>query len=272
MNVIGKTCLIADANEKLGKDVGLFLGKQGVKLILCFDDEESIDHQYLDTLNSYDCVYKVVECDFSSFEVGHKLIDEIRNDCNFAKLDAMFYNITPKVVRQSVSQMPRDMIETLIDKYVLKAYCATKVVGDFIGDNGGVIIYRGSVNDDKPTGIAGFNSMYYAVIKNLCREAALYYGYHNVGTICLEFGAIDKEDEEYHNDISTFYDGYQYKIPSGHVGTIEDFGSLISYLISNECKLINGTEIRIDGGLLFQYIEPVMNIQIHKRLEREGKE
>ena len=272
MNIIDKTCLIADASETLGKNVGLFLAKQGAKIVLCFDCKEKIDNSYLKQLDEIGCTYKTVVCDFLSFEVGLKLVEDIKQDSNFNRLDSMFYNVTPEVVRQSVSEMPREILEKLIDHYVIKLYCATKVIGDFIGENGGTIIYRGSVNDDKPTGIAGFNSMYYAVVKNINREAALYYGYHNVGTACLEFGAIDKEDEQYHNEISTFYDGYDMKIPSGHIGNTEDFGSLISLLVSNECKVINGAEIRVDGGLLFQYIEPVMNIAIHRKLQREGKE
>lgn len=272
MTNVHKTCLIADASEMLGRSIGLFLAKQSTDLVLCFNTKEDVDNDYLENLNSLGCIYKVVVCDFSSFEVCNELVEEIKQDNKFKKIDAMFYNVTPKVIRQTVSDMPREIVEDLINNYILKAYAATKVIGDFIGENGGVIIYRGSINDDKPTGIAGFNSMYYATIKNLNREAALYYGYYHVSTVCLEFGAFNDEDKDYHNDISTFYDGYQFKIPSGYVGSTKDFGELINFLVSNECKVINGAEIRVDNGLLFQYIEPVMNIAVHKRLQREGKE
>lgn len=272
MNISDKTCLIADANEKLGKAVSLYLAKQGAKLVLCFDTKDSVDNNLLSNLDALNAKYKTIICDFSTYEESKKVVDEVKADDNYIKLDAMFYNITPDVVRHSVYDMPREMLEDLINNYILKAFAATKVIGDFLAENGGVIVYRGSVNDDKPTGIAGFNSMYYAAIKNLNREAALYYGYFQVRTVNLEIGALDKEDEEYHNDIATFYDGYEYKIPSGYVGNGEDFGSLVSYLISDECKYINGAEIRVDGGLLFQYIEAVMTIQAHKRLQREGKE
>ena len=272
MNNSGKTCLIADANEKLGKAVGLYLAKQGAKLVLCFDRKDRIDSNLIKELDDLKATYKVAVCDFLSYESAQQLVDELKNDENFKDLNAMYYNVTPEVVRCEVNQMSRETLTDLIDNYILKAFCATKIIGDYMQDRNGVIIYRGSVNDDKPTGIAGFNSMYYAVIKNLNREAAIYYGYYHLRTVCLELGAIDSEDKDYHNDISTFYDGYEYKVPSGYIATTDDFGSLISYLISDECRYINGAEIRVDGGLLFQYIEAVMTIATHKRLQREGKE
>lgn len=268
----GKTCLIADANEKLGKVVGLYLAKQGAKLVLCFSSKNNIDDCYLKELDNIGAIYKVAICDFLSYESANRFVSELKGDDNFKDLNAMYYNVTPDVVRCELNQMSREMLSDLIDNYILKAFCATKIIGDYMQDRNGVIVYRGSVNADKPTGIAGFNSMYYSVIKNLNREAAIYYGYYHLRTVCLEFGAIDKEDEEYHNEISTFYDGYKYKVPSGYIASTDDFGSLISYLISDECRYINGAEIRVDGGLLFQYIEAVMTIATHKRLQREGKE
>ncbi len=270
---ISKVCLIADAGEMLGKEVGILLSKQGTKLVLNFDSESKIDKDFLNRLDAINAAYKVTVSDLKSFDAAKSVLEQIKDDSVFGHLDAMFYNVAPAVRRQSVSEMPREMLEELINDYILKAYSATKVFGDYMGElGGGTIIYRSSVNADKPTGIAGFNAMYYAAIKNLNREAALFYGYFNIKTIALEFGAFAKEDEEYHNDISTFYDGYDVKIPSGYVGKPEDFASLISYLISDECNSINGAEIRVDNGLLFQYIEPVMNIKIHERLRREGKE
>ena len=272
-NLTDKVCVIADASEKIGSYVSLFLAKQSAKIVLCFDDENKIDKSLISQLDALNAKYKIIINDFSNFETVQKLVDEIKEDKSFGLINAMFYNICPPVVRQSIADMPRSVLSDFINNYVIKAYSATKVVSDAMGNkDGGVIIYRGSVNDDKPTGVAAFNSMYYAMIKNLNREAAIYYGYYNVRFINLEFGAVDKEDEEYHNDISTFYDGYQYKIPSGYTGNGNDYGSLISYLFSDECKMINGADIRIDNGLLFQYIEAVMTIATHERLKREGKE
>ena len=272
MNILNKTCFIADASEKLGRAVSLNLAKQGAKLVLCYETKEKEDKSFLDSLNDIKASYKVVYSDLLTYETCQSVCDDIASDNNFKKIDAMFYNVTPEVKRQEVKTMPREMFKELVDNYIIKAFACTKVFADFMSKDGGVIVYRGSINDDKPTGIAGFNSMYYAAIKNLNREAALYYGYYKIRTVCLEIGALDKEDEEYHNDIATFYDGYEYKIPSGYVGTGDDFGSLISYLISDGCKYINGAEIRVDGGLLFQYIEAVMTIAAHERLKREGKE
>lgn len=272
-NLTDKVCLIADASEKIGSYVSLFLAKQSAKIVLCFDEESKIDKTLISQLDALNAKYKIVINDFANFNSVQNLIDEVKNDSNFGLINAMFYNKVPPVTRIPIADMSRDVLNDFINNYVIKAYCATKVISDEMGkNNGGVIVYRGSVNDDKPTGVAAFNSMYYAMIKNLNREAAIYYGYYNVRFANLEFGAIDSEDKDYHNDISTFYDGYEYKIPSGYTGTGDDFGSLIAYLFSDECKMINGADIRVDNGLLFQYIEAVMTIATHERLKREGKE
>lgn len=273
-NLTDKVCLIADGSEKIGSYVSLFLAKQSAKIVLCFDEESKIDKDLIAKLDALNAKYKIVISDFANFAAAQKVVDEVKADKSFGIIDSMFYNIVPPVTRQTIADMPRNVLNDFIQNYVVKAYSATKVIADAMGEGnrGGSIVYRGSVNDDKPTGVAAFNSMYYAVIKNLNREAAIYYGYYNVRFANLEFGAVGNEDKDYHNDISTFYDGYEYKIPSGYTGQADDFGSLIAYLFSDECKLINGADIRVDNGLLLQYIEAVMTIATHNRLKREGKE
>lgn len=272
-NLIDKTCLIVDAKENLGQAVGLFLAKQGTRLVLCFDKNDSIDNGYLKQLDDINAKYLVEECVFSSFENAQAMISDVRGNKEFSDLDSMFVNITPKVKKERISEFKKESLDDLINNHILKAYCATKIVADYMSENNkGVIVYRSSLNADKPTGIAPFDSMYYAAVKNLNREAALYYGNYHIRTASLEIGALGGEDKAYRNDITNFYEGYEYKIPSGYVGNSDDIGSLVAYLISDECNYINGAEIRVDGGLLFQYIEAVMNIRTHERLRREGKE
>jgi NAD(P)-dependent dehydrogenase (short-subunit alcohol dehydrogenase family) len=96
-------------------------------------------------------------------------------------------------------------------------------------------------------------------LSNLAKETSLEYGRLGVDTICVEMGPTGGEDEILKSEISTFYDAYQYKIPSGYLGNANDLASLCAWLISDQCRYLNGAQIRMDGGLVLHYVDERVN-------------
>lgn len=265
----GKIVLIADAESGVGINTGIMLAEQGVKLILCTRKGVKLNTCLKEKLKK--TIFCVETPDFSDTNDLNHLISKVEEDPRFGKIDAMFFNRIPEVVRQNLAEMPLKLMDRLIEQDIMQAFLAAKIIGEFIGRTGGSMVFLGSIHDEKPTGIASLYSMYMGALKNMVREAALYFGYMNVSCNLIELGALEGDDVTFANDISKFYRAYKYKIPNGQVGTVNEAAELACFLMSGRCGHINGAEIRMDGGLILHYIDAVANAKACGRLEAQGR-
>lgn len=269
----GKVCMITDCANRVGSGVVRVLAEEGAKLILCCAPDAEVCADMLSSLDAMGTEYMVKKVALQNLEDREALAAEIKENPAFGCIDNLFLSEIPPIVKMSIEKMPREMWQGLVDNYVQKAFFVTKVFGDMMAESGkGNIVYLGSVNAEKPTGEYGLYSMYHGMLRNLNREAAIYYGRKGLKTASIEVGALGGEDEAFDTENSYFYQGYMYKIPSGYVGTPEDLGKLLVFLYSDENKYINGAEIRVDGGLLLEYMDMVANYTAYKRLEKEGEQ
>lgn len=259
-----KIILIADAADDIGRETGMILADQGAKLILCLPKGKELDSCLKEKLEGR--IFCVETTDFCNGDDLRELISKVEGDSSFGRIDAMLFNRVPAVVRQRLEGMPMEMIDKMIEQDIIQAFLGAKIIGEFIGKNGGSMVFLGSIHDEKPTGIAPLYSMYMGALKNMVREAALYFGYKNVCCSLIELGATKKEAALLENDISKFYRAYKYKIPNGHEGTAEETAELACFLMSGACRHLNGAEIRADGGLLLHYIDAVANAKAYERL------
>ena len=250
-----KVCLIADAASDIGMRAAEKMAAEGASLILCLSPDQQINPEWLQTLGNA----RVQMLDFTNLDALHALAADLE------RLDAMFYNRVPPIVRQRVAEMPLEVVDQLINRDLTGVFWAAKVFGELICKTGGSMVFLSSINAEKPTGIAAAYSMYMGALRNLSREAAMFFGRNSVRSSCIELGPTGGEDEQFANDLSLFYEGYAYKIPSGYVGTAEDVAALACFLSSDDSRYINGAEIRMDGGLLLQYIDAISNANAHKR-------
>lgn len=263
-DMAGKVFLIADASNSIGRAVSRRLAEQGAKLVQCIPKSAQKHDYYGNMAENTVCCLK--SPDFSKIQELETLVSEILANPSFGRLDGMFFNILPEVVRQRVGDVSLECVDRLIDRDITGAFLAAKVIGECISKNGGTMVFLGSIEDDKPTAIAPIYSMYMGALKNMVREAALFFGQYGVHSNLIELGAYEGVDALFRNDISKFYEGYQYKIPDGHVGTAEEAAELAVFLLSDRCRSVNGAEIRADGGLLLHYLDPIANTRAYKRM------
>jgi glucose 1-dehydrogenase len=92
----------------------------------------------------------------------------------------------------------------------------------------------------------------------LAKEAAIALGRSGVRVNTIELGPVAGDDERFASAFSTLYRDYQYKIPAAELVTHEDLAELVLFLASDEARLINGEDIRLDGGFLLHYMDVKM--------------
>ena len=266
-----KVCVITDAVSAVGRETAWLLAKKGARLVLLAQEDADVAAFQLDEIQ-HACICRIERVDQCNQEALEELVGHLEKDPEFGAPNALFYNSVPPFTRQRILGMPAEMVDRLIQRDITSLFLSVKVFGAAMarGGNGGSIVLLGSIHDDKPTGIAPLLSMYMGALKNLSREAALFFGYDSVRTNVIEMGASGEEDKRFQNDLSSFYEGYLYKIPSGYVGGPEDVAALTAYLLSDDARYVNGAEVRMDGGLTLHYIDAIANYKAYERRERHG--
>ena len=118
--------------------------------------------------------------------------------------------------------------------------------------NFGKIVNLGSIygvksSDERIYGDSGRNnSEVYSVTKagviQLTKYMAAHFGKYNIQTNCISPGGI------YNGQSDSFVTNYEYKTPSGRMGSPEDITNALEFLCSCSSDYINGQNIIVDGG------------------------
>ncbi len=192
-------------------------------------------------------------------EIRAAIKDEMEK-AGSARLDAVYYNRQPEVFRKTVEDLSGEEIDRMVKIDISAAFFFMQAVGDILSEQRqGSVVFLNSIHADKPTGITPLYCMYMGALKNMVREAAVYYGTFNVRVNSIERGASEDSEALFHNDTSSFYDGCVYKIPCGHMETWEEISRIAAFLLSEDSACVNGAELRADNGLLLHYLDVLAN-------------
>lgn len=252
--------VIAQGDSPVGLAAALRFAREGARPVLCLTDRLSAAAEK--ALKG--CAYETARVDWQ---------DEQSVRAAAEKADGLFYNRRPPIVKEPLISMPLERLDEMIDRDITGAFLAVKCFGEAMGKKKrGSIALLGSIHDDKPTGSAATLSLYAGALRNMCFEAALYYGERNVRCNLIEAGPLDGEGEQLTGGVSRFYEGYRYKIPSGIAGTPEDTADLACFLLSDQSAYVNGAPIRMDGGLVHEYIDALTNARAIRRMTEAKNE
>lgn len=257
-----RVAVIADIATEIGKAAALLLASEGYRLVLCSSEKEE---EFLIKLDDIGCVYGLASVCFREEAEVRELVRDVLESEIFGRIDVFFYNILPKIRKGPTSQLSMEAFTQMIDEDITSAMVAAKTMGCCLTDAS--LIFLGSVHGDKPTGAAPLYSMYMGALKNMMSEAAFHFGRRRVRCNYIELGAMGGEDRIFKNPISKFYEGYPYKIPTGHVPTEYDIAEIVSFLGSDRSEAVNGEGIRADGGLILEYLDPIANKNAHERID-----
>jgi NAD(P)-dependent dehydrogenase (short-subunit alcohol dehydrogenase family) len=182
------------------------------------------------------------------------------------RIDIMVCN-HDKVFRSSIEACTTNDFEETFRENVKYAFFCTQVIGQVMAaQRSGKIIYIGSIHDEKPSGSVFAYSMAKAALLNMANEAALQLGEHGIDVNLIEMGPVARE--VFQDGLTTFYDNYQYKIPSCKVGNYQDLANLVAFLASDASQYLNGAVIRMDGGLVLHFVDTKAN---YRKLRAEGR-
>lgn len=257
----GKALIIADGSTEIGAAAARRAAGAGAQLVVLEQPGRPVCDGVRAVLGSA-CDEFVWPVDLAGPE-GAALLAE-RLDGLVLPVGGLFYNYLPRFPMQAAPDLCPEAADAYVDEMVRVFQCTQLLAKKMAAGGGGGIVYLGTIHDDKPFGGAA-HSLYMGGLKNLSREAAAQYGWDGIHLCMIELGAQGNEDTACHTPCTTFYEGYRYKVPCGEPVSPEDAAQLALYLLEGQSRYINGAEIRMDGGLLLHYLDPLANMHAHKR-------
>ena len=117
------------------------------------------------------------------------------------------------------------------------------------GEAGGKIVIISSILEEMPApGSAAYN-MAKAAINHLGRTMAAELACYRINVNMVNPGWFDTPGERQYASEEQLRDGGN-RIPWGRLGTPEDIGKTVAFLVSDNADYITGATLRVDGGFL----------------------
>lgn len=248
MTLNKKVAFITGGNRGIGKGIALALANTGANIMITYNKNHKAAELTCDEINNMggnalnvkmhneDRVSIKGALDFAIQEMG--VIDILINNAGIAQ-EKPFETITDKDWDQMMAVNLRGPFTV-----------TQEVLPSMINNKWGRIINIASIGGQW----GGFNQVHYAAAKagliNFTRSIAKIYSQHGItsnaiapGLIATEMSAAELETEAGKQKLVS--------IPVNKIGSVDDVGSAVVYLASNEAHYITGQTININGGLYF---------------------
>jgi NAD(P)-dependent dehydrogenase (short-subunit alcohol dehydrogenase family) len=246
--MIEKNIFITGGSRGIGEGIALAAANAGLNVILTFSKNQKNAVKVCEALT-----VKGVRARAIQMQVENR--ESVRNAISIASKEIGEINIL--VNNAGIAQ--EKPFETITDKdwdqmmavNLRGPFTVTQeVLPSMINNKWGRIINIASIGGQW----GGFNQVHYAAAKagliNFTRSIAKIYSQHGItsnaiapGLIATEMSAAELETEAGKQKLVS--------IPVNKIGSVDDVGSAVVYLASNEAHYITGQTININGGLYF---------------------
>ena len=240
-----KTVIITGGTKGLGKAIAKVFALHNYNLILTYLHDDASALQTKKELEQFNSEVMIVKSDVSDEQEVIKLLDSVKS--RFESIDVLINN-AGIAIDTTLDDKTVDNFKRILDTNLIGPFLTSKYIGQFMFNQGyGKIINISSTNAidtyykeglDYDASKAGLNSL-------TLNFANIYAPVINVNAIAC--GWINTEmnkdmDQE-------FKDKEESKILLNRFAEPEEIANVVYFLTTKEACYINGSIIRVDGGL-----------------------
>ncbi|MFL9843427.1 glucose 1-dehydrogenase [Flavobacterium rhizosphaerae] len=247
-----KTVIITGGAMGLGLATAQVLADKGANLVIVDYNEEALDKAKNELEKSGAKVLTIV-ADVSNEEAVKNYVDKAVEE--FGHIDGFYNNAGIEGKQASLTDYDVKIFKKVIDINLLGVYYGMRYVIPVMQKQGGGKI----VNVASVGGIRGvINQTPYVASKHavsgMTKNAAIEYGKDNIFTNAIAPGAIltpmvaQAFKEVNPDNPKAAETEYAQRNPTRRLGQPEEVGRLVAFLLSDDCRYVNGQTIAIDGG------------------------
>lgn len=245
----GKNILATGVATGIGQGTAKVLAREGANLLLCDLTEESLQ-ETLSLIEEFGGTYHLMKVDVSQKEDIEAMVEKAVS--LFGTLDGAFNNAGISGATAEIVDYPDEDFEKVLAVNLKSIWWSLKsqIKVMLQQENKGAIVNTASVGAlvGKP-GISAYIASKHGV-SGLTKNAALEYGKHGirVNAVCpgvirtpmldglIKSGKVGTEQE---------WNAIQ---PIGRLGTTEEIGEAVAWLLSDRSSLVHGQSIALDGA------------------------
>jgi 3-oxoacyl-[acyl-carrier protein] reductase len=240
---IPRVALIAGGVRGIGRAASLKLAEQGWTIAACYRKSDEDAAALESELRAKNAQALIVRADVSDPAAAENLVRRVEDE--YGRIDALI-NCIGSYHRVSLTQESVEGWNSMFDNNLHPVFylCRAAAPG-MIQRQWGRIINFGMVNADQMSGQPFITAHYIAKIgvivltRSLAKMLALHgITANSISPGFLDTGGVPQEVMElsYRN------------IPAGYIGNPEDAVGAVCYLLSDEARYVNGTNIHLSGA------------------------
>jgi glucose 1-dehydrogenase len=244
----GKIALVTGASRGIGRGIALCLAAEGADMVINYrshPDEAQAVAQAVRELGRESLLW---QADVADREAVDAMITG--TVAQFGRLDVVVANAATSI-REPVVEASWESVRRVIEVSQFGVFhtCQLAARQMVVQGQGGKIVIISSVLEEIPApGCAAYN-MSKAAINHLGRTMAAELAQHHINVNMVNPGWIDTPGERRFATEEELRKGGQ-RIPWGRLGTAEDVGRVVAFLVSDAADYMTGATLRVDGGML----------------------
>jgi NAD(P)-dependent dehydrogenase (short-subunit alcohol dehydrogenase family) len=254
-SLTGKVALVTGAAKGVGMGIAKQLANRGAAVVLA-DIDETAGRETTELLKSLGAKASFIKTDICSEEESMAAVRHAKE--KFTALDILVNNAGINFSFDATTMTAKDWDNSMAIDLKGAWLCCKYAIPEMLSRGGGVIINIASVHATMTT----YKTFPYAVAKagliGMTKSLALDWGKKHIRVVAVSPGWIlsDVVTKAFANKASGLnQETVTASIPTNFIGTPDDVGHLVAFLVSDEACYITGTEIVIDGGISARYAE-----------------
>ena len=251
----GKVAIIGGSSKGLGRGCAVSLAKEGVKVIICSDDKESL-YETAEYIREFKVDVLPLEVDMSSKEDNEKIIRDTID--RFGKIDILINNSGGPSAGNFFDFENEDWQKAFNDVLMYVIRLIRGVVPYMKNNKWGRIINLTSLSVKEPAESLILSNVFRSGVVSLAKSISRELIRHNItiNNICPGAFKTDRAIElmkiaakQKNTTIEEIEKKAIKTMPLGRYQRPQELGDLVTFLCSELACGITGTTIQIDGGI-----------------------
>lgn len=246
MKLQGKTAIVTGGGRDIGSAAAIKLASEGANIVINYFQSSAGAERTVATIQSAGGKAIAVQGDLNKQEDVTKLIDTAID--NFGSIDVLVNNSGGLVSRKRIAEMDLAHWQTVMDLNLTSIFLVTNAVLQHMTSGTIVNMASQAGRDGGGPGAVPYATSKGAVM-TMTRGLAKELGPDiRVNALCA--GMIDTDFHNVHTPDAA-RKGFEAAAPVKRQGSTEDAANLILFLACNDSAFMTGTNIDINGGMLF---------------------
>jgi glucose 1-dehydrogenase len=247
-----KVALVTGASRGIGRGIARCLAAEGADVVVNYRSHAAEAEAVVDAVTALGQRAWACQADVSHRQAVAEMISQ--TVARFGHLDIAVANAAMSI-REPVIEADWDHVERVLQVSQFGVFHTCQLAARQMvrqvdaGRPGGKIVIISSILEELPAPGSGAYNMAKAAINHLGRTMAAELACHRINVNMVNPGWIDTPGERrYASQEELAAAGA--RIPWGRLGTPEDVGQVVAFLVSDEADYVTGATLRVDGGML----------------------